>query len=49
MNKEEAKKILERNDFGSNDWKDERRQYHKIYIRYQILPEELVSIVTLLR
>jgi len=49
MNKQEAKKILEQNDFGSNNWKQKRHQYHKIYVRYQILAEELEAIVTLLK
>jgi len=48
MNKKEAKAILKQNDFGSTNWKHERHQYYKIYVRYQILEEELEAINTLL-
>ena len=49
MNKEEAVAILDENGFGTIKWIIERHFYHKCYVRYQLLAEELEAINTLLR
>ena len=47
MNKKQAKTILKQNEFGSAMWKHKRHYSHKVYVRYELLAEELEAINTL--